>query len=114
MGCTSPRFCGLLKIHKLTSPLRPIISSRGSVSYGVAKVLAKILKPLAGKSLHHVHSTKAFVERVSKVTLQAGECLCSYNVTALFTGVPVDPTLNIIKDLLEQDSTLHDRTVLSV
>ena len=31
-------------------PLRPIVLSRGSVTYGVAKVLAKILRPLVGKS----------------------------------------------------------------
>ena len=55
---------------------------------------------------------KDFAE--SKVTLQAGECLCSYDVTALFTSVPVDPALNIIQGLLEQDTSLHNRTVLSV
>ena len=27
----------------------------------------------------------------------------SYDVTSLFTSVPIDPALNIIKDLLEKD-----------
>ena len=69
---------------------------------------------MVGKSPHIVHSTKDFVDRVCKVTLQPGECLCSYDVTALFTSIPVDPTLNIIKDLLEQDTTLWDRMVSSL
>ena len=43
-----PKFHGLLKIHKTGIPLRPIVSSRGSVTYGVAKVLTKVLKPLVG------------------------------------------------------------------
>ena len=43
-----------------------------------------------------------------------GECLSSYDVTSLFTSVPIDPALNIIKDLLEKDEKLNDRTVLSV
>ena len=109
--CTSPKFYGLPKIHKTYTPLRPIVSSRGSVTNGVVKVLAKILKPLVGKSPHHVQSTKDFVDKVSKVTLQPGECLCSYDVTALFTSVPVNPALYIIQDLLEQDTSLCVWTV---
>ena len=102
---------GLPKIHKAN---RPIVFSRDSVTYGPSKVLSKILKPLVGKSLYHVHSPKDFVDRVSKITLQPGECLCSYDITALFTSVPVDPALNIIQGLLEQNTSLCDRTVLSV
>ena len=48
------------------------------------------------------------------MTLQLGECLTSYNVTALFTSVPIDSALRLIKDLLEKDEKLQDRTVLSV
>ena len=114
MGCTSPKFYGIPKIHKSGTPLRPIVSSRGSVTYGIAKVLAKMLRPLVGKSPHHIQSPKDFVDRVSKVTLLPGECISSYSVTALFPSVPVDPALKIIRELLEQDSTLHYRTVLSV
>ena len=44
--CVPPKFYGLSKIHKPDTPLRPIVSSCGSVTYGVAKELAKILKPL--------------------------------------------------------------------
>ena len=35
-------------------------------------------------------------------------------MTALFTLVPVDPSLNIIRDLLDKDHTLKERTVLAV
>ena len=41
------------------------------------------------------------------MTLAPGE-------SALFTSVPVDPTQGVIKDLLEKDPTLKDRTVLTV
>ena len=114
MGCSAPKFYGLPKIHKLDSPLRPIVSSCGSVTYEMAKVLTKILKPLACKSHHPIQSTHIFVEQANKVTLMPGECLSSYDVTALFTSIPVDPTLGIIKDLLEKESTLKEGTVLLV
>ena len=104
----------LPKIHKPDTPLRPLVSSRGSVSYGVAKEITKILKPLVGKSPHHINSTQDFVEQAKHITLAPGECLSSYGVSAQFTSFPVDPALKVIKDLLEKDSTLKERTVLTV
>ena len=113
-GCVPPKFYGLPKIHKPDTPLRPIVSSCGSVTYGVAKELAKILKPLVGKSPHHINSTQDFIEQAKHFKLEAGECLSSYDVSALFTSVPIDPALNIIKDLLVKDNTLKERTVMEV
>ena len=48
--CVLPKFYGLPKIHKTGNPLRPIVSSKGSVTYGVSKVLSKVLTLLVGKS----------------------------------------------------------------
>ena len=113
-GCVPPKFYGLPKIHKPDTPLRPTVSSCGSVTCVMAKELTKILKPLVGKSPHHINSTHDFVEQVMYITLVPGECHSSYDVSALFTSVPVDPALRVIKDLLEKDPTLKDRTVLPV
>ena len=113
-GCVSPKFYGLPKIHKPDTPLGPILSSCGTVTYGVAKKLSKILKPFVGESLHHINSTHDFVEQIKQITLSPGECLSSYDVSALFTSVPVDPGLGDIKDLLEKDPILKDRTVFTV
>ena len=105
-----PKLYGLSKIHKPDTPLRPLVSSCGAVTYGVAKVFVKILKPLVGKSPHHINSTHDIVEHTKHISLAPGECLSSYDVSALLTSVPVDPTLNIIKDLLEKDHTLKERS----
>ena len=54
------------------------------------------------------------MEQARQIKLEPGECLSSYNVSALFTSVPIDPALNIIKDLLDKDTTLKERTVMEV
>ena len=80
---------GYLRYTRRISPLRPIISSIGSVSYGVTKELARILKPLVDNSSHHVNNTKEFADEIRNTKLEEGECITSYDVTALFTSVPV-------------------------
>ena len=111
MGCRAPKFHGL---PKQGTPLMPIASSCGLVTYGVAKELTNILKTLVRKSPHHINSIQDFVEQVKNETLLPGECLSSYNDSVLFTSVPIDPALGIFKDLLEKDPTLKKRTVMSV
>ena len=112
-GASPPKFYGLPKIHKKNIPLRPLVSSIGSVSYGVAKELSKIIKPLMGCSIHHVHNSTQFAEEIKKTKIQQGECITSYDVTALFTSIPVPSTLDIIRSKLEQDAELSNRTIMS-
>ena len=59
-----PKFYGLPKIHKTGTPLRPIVSSRGSITYGVAKEPSHIIKPLVGKSPHHLKNTQHFIQQL--------------------------------------------------
>ena len=61
-GAGVPKFYGLPKIHKRETPLRPIVFGIGSVSYATSKELARILKPLVGRSLYHVHNNQDLLE----------------------------------------------------
>ena len=108
-GTVIPKFYGLPKVHKANTPLRPIVSSIGSVSYGVAKELARIIKPLVGSTEHHVNNSKEFIEEIKKIKLEEGECITSYDVSALFTSIPIPSALDIINKLL-QDADLQNRT----
>ena len=103
-----PSFMVYPKSIKQVPPLGPLSLM------GVEKVIANILKPLVGKSPHHIQSTSDFVNKVREITLLPAKCLTSYDVTALFTYVPIDPALHIIKDLMEKDDNLSNRIVLLV
>ena len=71
-GAVIPKFYGLPKVHKENIPLRPIVSSIGSVSYGVAKEIARIIKPLVGSTEHHVNNSMEFTEEIKKMKLEEG------------------------------------------
>ena len=49
-GSQIPLFYGLPKIYKVNLPLRPIVAANKSVTYQVAKFLAKLLHPLYGNT----------------------------------------------------------------
>ena len=113
-GVGSPKFYGLPKVHKQGIPLRPIVSSIGSATYNTAKELSRILKPLVGKSRHHIQNNQDFLEDLKGIQLQPDEVMMSFDVKALFTSVPIEPALVIIEKLLKEDQTLQSRTTMSI
>ena len=48
------------------------MSSIGSVTYWVAKELARILKPLVGKYIHHINNHKEFVDEIKNTKIEEG------------------------------------------
>ena len=113
-GAGVRKFYGLPKIHKKETPLRPIVSSIRSVSYATSKELARILKPLVGRSAYHVHNNQDLLEDLMSLKLEKDECLMSFDVRALFTSVPIQPAIQVIKKMLEVDQELKQRTFMSV
>ena len=112
-GAGSPKFYGLPKIHKEGTPLRPIVSSIRAVTYQASKELSRILKPLVGKSPHHIHNNQDFMEHLKGIQLGPDEVMVSYDVRTLFTSVPIQPALEVIEKLLKEDHDLQKRTTMS-
>ena len=110
-GAGSPKFYGLPKIHKQDTPLRPIVSSTGTVSYNTSKGLANILKSLVGWTTHHLINTKDFIQQIKDVKLLPDETIIFYDIKALFTSVPIQPVINIIKNKLENDKDLKTQNI---
>ncbi|XP_041466320.1 uncharacterized protein LOC121416867 [Lytechinus variegatus] len=104
---------GQPKIHKLNTPLRPIISIRASPCYDTARHLANILQSLVGQTQHHVTNSKHFIDVISKTKIRPSDALVSFGVVSLFTSVPVDQACDIIKQRLITDSDLASRTNLT-
>ena len=113
-GPSSPKFYGLPKMHIKDTPFKPPVSIKDSVTYAIANELARCLKPLVRKSIHHFNNTKDFVEHIKNIKLWTGECITSYAAKALFTSVPVGPVIKVIMHTIEQDMELQQRTMMTV
>ena len=99
MGSRPGQFYGLAKIHKLKVnqgfydlPLRPIISNIGTATYDLAKYL---LSPLS-KSSYTVLSTDELVNILKNENVPHDCDLVSFDVTSLFTNVPLEYTIDVI------------------
>ena len=109
-----PRFYGLPKIHKNNVPLRPIVSSIGNITYGISKFLTQVLSPLVGKTKHFIKNSRDFVEKIAQLEVPPGRKMVSYDVTALFTSIPVEQAIKVIEARLRSDPTLNQRCELNV
>ena len=67
-----------------------------------------------GRSPHHVKNNQDFIHSLEEIRLKLEESMMSFDVKALFTSIPIQPALKIIKQLLEEDKNLHHRTIMSV
>ena len=101
-GSRPGQFYGLAKVHKLkpgegieSLPLRPIISNIGTASYQIAKHLAKLLSPLS-RSEYTVSSTDDLTNLLKTQYVPADCDMISFDVTSLFTNVPLEFTIDVI------------------
>ena len=104
-GSHPARIYGLPKVHKLKGnapneipPIRPIIDSMGTFNYNLAKHLKDLLTPLI-PSEHCATDTFTFVQEIKELDYDE-KFMVSFNVTSLFTNIPLHETIDLAVDLL--------------
>ena len=101
-SCSAPaRVYGTHKMHKFSSSnsfpkLCPIVSSIGTFNYNLTRFLCDLLSPLVPND----YSCKdTFVSQIKNANLSK-KFLVSYDVTSLFTNIPLQETINIAINLI--------------
>ena len=100
-GSMIAKIYGLPKTHKLNDnnrklKLRPIVSAIGSYNYHLADYLSKKLSPYI-EDKYTTKDTFSFVKELSSKRSD-DTFLISYDVTSLFTNIPLQETLDIAVD----------------
>ena len=78
----------------------PIVSACGTARYNTAKFITKIFQNYSGKTSSFVKDSTDFIKKIKYLSInQEEETLVSFDVSALFTSIPVKEALYIhIKD----------------
>ena len=102
-GSYPARIYGTPKMHKFSSSdsfpkLRPIVSSIGTFNYNLARFLCDLLSPLVPND-YSCKDTFSFVSQIKNANLSK-KPLVSYDITSLFTNVPLQETIDIAINLL--------------
>ena len=109
----APRFYGQPKIHKPGVPIRPIVSYSGSPLYNLNKYRANILKAYARDENNNAKNSTTFFNYIRNVPIEDDEIMVSFDVTSLYTNIPIIDTLNIIKDYFNNDDQFTRETALA-
>ncbi|BHF84494.1 hypothetical protein SprV_0902764500 [Sparganum proliferum] len=96
------RFCGLPKVHKQGVPLRPIVSLRGTPTFGLSIWLYQRLCFLTKDSEWTVKSAEEFLTRIKHLELEADEVLVSFDVISLFISIPPALAIDTIDGFLRE------------
>ena len=96
-GSGPGKLYGMCKIHKKDYPMRPVVSMIGTAEYQLAKFLDALIKPNLPKSFM-LSSTDEFLEKLNKFKIQPGDKCLSFDVSSLFTNVPLTETIEMIAD----------------
>nr|VZI07580.1 unnamed protein product [Spirometra erinaceieuropaei] len=97
-----PRFYGLPKVHKQGVPLRPIVSLRGTPTFGLSKWLYQRLCFLTKDSEWTVKSAEEFLTRIKHLEVEADEVMVSFDVISLFTSIPPALAIDTIDGFLRE------------
>ena len=105
-GSQRPRMYGLPKTHKEGTPLRPILSVIGLSHQELGKWLAGLLQPVLERfSSHCISDSFTFAKTMPILDIDPNVFM--FDVSSLFTKVPLDETINVCSDALYDDSDLQ-------
>ena len=95
-GSQRPRMYGLLKTHKKGTLLRPILSMTRSSHHELGKWLTGLLQPVLERFLSHcISDSFTFAKTMQNLDIDPNVFMCSFDVSSLFTNVPLDETIKI-------------------
>ena len=108
----APRCYGQPNIHKPGVPIRHVVSYSGSPLNNLNKYIANIRKAYVKNKNNNTKNSTTFSNYIRTFPVEDDEIMVSFDVTSLYTNIPIIDTLNIIKDHVHSDDQFTGRTAI--
>ena len=111
------RLYGTIKAHKPEKnyPMRTIVSTIGTPAYRISKYLVQIIQPTLNKNNNKIQNSTSFVHEAKDWKIEPTETQVSYDVVNLYPSVPLDRSIQVIVEFLQDDhAELKKRTKLNL
>ena len=103
---TGAYFYGVPKTHKDGTPLRPVVSTCGTITWPLARWLSRSLSNYVGIfSPSHVKNSQEFKQRLNDFARNndiSSLRMISFDVKSLFTNVPTEGVINFIESKIDE------------
>ena len=121
---SSPSIRGLIKIHKIEAPIRPVVNWKNAPAYKLARTLAKKLQTYTALPYcFNVKNTTSLITDLQGIPYDQNLRLASFDITNMYTNIPKHelPTIindicknnhtdpNVIEDIIKLTTTITDR-----
>lgn len=107
---TAPKITGLPKIHKADMPVRPVINFTTAPAYKIAKYLNNwLLENLKIDNDTSVKNNMELTDKIISTEIPKNGKLASFDVTNMYSNIPVAETIKITRNLLRQNNVNENK-----
>uniref|UniRef100_A0A161M298 Putative reverse transcriptase n=1 Tax=Triatoma infestans TaxID=30076 RepID=A0A161M298_TRIIF len=106
---SAPILNALPKIHHPNEPnipIRPVINYTTAPAYKLTQHLAKVIKnKVKLNDTYNIRNTQHLIQLTENIGLTPNSCLLSFDITNLYTSIPITDTLDIMKQKLKREES---------
>jgi hypothetical protein len=106
MNPEAPQILGTIKLNKENKSIRPIVNWKNSPGYKLATHVAKLLKDnIRLPNIFNVPNSRELIHSLKGIKTQTNTKVCSFDIKNMYTNIPQNELMQIIKNTLEHNNT---------
>jgi hypothetical protein len=109
MNPEPPNLHAIIKLHKPSTPIRPIMNWKKAPAYEVAKHLSQTLHNyLLLPYKYNTHNSVHQITGLKTTEISKDTRICSFDIENMYTNIPKIDTTNVITNILKINSSMSE------